>query len=151
MVPRPENDLFDSKIKKKQKEWDAMNERFPEEQVFDLADLVNLYQNYSEQSEVIKEFVETIKEIIELGSHDPFHFFQIDYHNNYAVLFFDTEENGNSFDLVVKDLNSNQLMPVVLTNCQDTVAFDKQNAFFYCQVDAYGRGKNVFRHIIGTV
>ena len=33
-----------------------------------------------------------------------------------AVLAFDTEQNGKSFDLIVKDLETNQLLPVLILN-----------------------------------
>lgn len=37
---------------------------------------------------------------------------------------FDTEQNGKSFDILVKDLRQNKLMPVLILNAMDEVAFD---------------------------
>jgi len=39
-------------------------------------------------------------------------------------MIFDTEQNGKSFDIVVKDLNSGKLLPVLILNALDEVAFD---------------------------
>jgi len=39
-------------------------------------------------------------------------------------MIFDTEQNGKSFDIVVKDLNSGQLLPFLILNALDEVAFD---------------------------
>ena len=127
-----------------------MSEKFPEETVFHVSDLVELYREHNGDP-VIKEFVEHMKTILEAGNRDPMHYFQIDLKANYAVLFFDIEDNGYSFDIIIKDLNSGKLTPAVLTNCQDEVAFDGQQGFFYTQVDASGRGKKVFRHQVGAV
>ena len=46
-------------------------------------------------------------------------------------MIFDTEQNGKSFDIIVKDLNSNQLMPVLILNAQDEVAFDDHQGIYY--------------------
>jgi len=62
----------------------------------------------------------------------------------------DTEQNGKSFDILVKDLSIGKLMPVLILNAQDEVAFDRQQGFYYVQVDASGRGKRVFRHQLGS-
>ena len=61
------------------------------------------------------------------------------------------EQNGKAFDIVVKDLTSGQMMPILITNCLDEIAFDSNEGFFYVQVDADGQGKRVFRHQIGTL
>lgn len=66
------------------------------------------------------------------------------------MLIFDTERNGKSFDMIVKDLTTDTLMPVLLLNANDEVAFDGHHGFFYTQVDAEGVGKRVFRHQVGS-
>ena len=48
-----------------------------------------------------------------------------------AVLAFDMEGTGKSFDLLVKDLDSNELMPVLIVNTDAQVAFDNFAGFFY--------------------
>ena len=67
-----------------------------------------------------------------------------------AVLALDTEQNGFSYDLIVKDLESGQLLPVLILNTDGEVAFDKLAGFYYTQVDPTGRGARVFRHQLGT-
>lgn len=57
-----------------------------------------------------------------------------------AVLAFDTEQNGHSYDLLVKDLEQDILLPVLILNTDGEVAFDKLAGFYYTQVDGVGRG-----------
>ena len=67
-----------------------------------------------------------------------------------AVLAFDTEQNGHSYDLLIKDLEQDMLLPVLILNTDGDVAFDKLAGFYYTQVDGVGRGAQVFRHQVGT-
>ena len=62
------------------------------------------------------------------------------------MLAFDTEQNGHSYDLLVKDLDQGALLPVLILNTDGQVAFDKLAGFYYTQVDSAGRGSQVFRH-----
>lgn len=48
-----------------------------------------------------------------------------------AVFAFDTEGSGKSFDLLVKDLDEDQLMPVLIVNTDAQVAFDNFAGFYY--------------------
>ena len=57
-----------------------------------------------------------------------------------TVLAFDTEQNGHSYDLLVKDLEQDILLPVLILNTDGEVAFDKLAGFYYTQVDGVGRG-----------
>ena len=66
------------------------------------------------------------------------------------MLAFDTECNGESFDLIVKDLEQDRLLPVLILNTDGQVAFDKLAGFYYTQVDGSGRGCKVFRHQVGS-
>ena len=66
-------------------------------------------------------------------------------------MIFDTEQNGKSYDIIVKDLNSNVMMPVLILNAQDEVAFDDHQGIYYTQVDADGIGKKVYRHQLGSL
>ena len=47
------------------------------------------------------------------------------------MIILDTEQNGKSFDIVVKDLNTNRLMPLLILNAHDEVAFDDHQGFYY--------------------
>lgn len=42
------------------------------------------------------------------------------------------------------------MMPVLILNAIDEVAFDKHAGMFYTQVDADGMGKRVFYHKFGS-
>ena len=60
---------------------------------------------------------------------------------------------NKSFDLLVKDLSINKLLPVLILNSPDgEVAFDKFSGFYYTQIsgDGGGRGQKVFRHQLGN-
>ena len=59
---------------------------------------------------------------------------------------FDTEQNGKSFDILIKDLEQDMLLPVLIMGTDGEVAFDKMAGFYYTQVDTNGRGARVFRH-----
>ena len=99
---------------------------FPEEVLFSIEDLVQYYRDYALADERIKDFVERIKEFIEQQSHHPLHYFQYNDRDDFCVLLMDTEQNGQSFDIIVKDLSSGQLTPVLILNAQDEVAFDRE-------------------------
>ena len=124
----------------------ALEEEFPEEMIFELGDLVDFYRKYAIEDHRIKEFVERIKVFIEQMTHQPLHYFQICEKHNFCVMIFDTERNGKSFDIIIKDLNSNSILPALLLNAHDEVAFDDNQGIYYTQVDADGIGKKVFRH-----
>ena len=59
--------------------------------------------------------------------------------------------NGKSFDIIVKDLSIDRLMPVLIHNTDGEVAFDKFSGFYYTQIDPSGRGYKIFRHQVGTL
>lgn len=61
--------------------------------------------------------MEKTKVFIEQMSHQPLHYFQINEHDNYCILIFNTELNEKAFDILVKDLKTGKLMPILLLNC----------------------------------
>ena len=82
------------------------------ETVFSLKDLINFYETYAMHDERIKMFCEKITDRVKLGEHqDLIYSFQIQSLDtefgkaNIAVLVVDTEQNGTSFDIIVKDLD----------------------------------------------
>jgi len=73
-----------------------------------------------------------------MQDHQPLHSFQLNEIESeeygsakIAVLVFDTERNGKSFDLIIKDLETNQLLPVLILNTDGEIAFDKFAGFYY--------------------
>lgn len=121
--------------------------------VFNLQDLITFYERYAVYDPRIKDFCEKITEMVKTGDHAALlHSFQT--HSvdseigkaNLAVIVLDTEGTGKSFDIIVKDLDQNVLMPVLILNSDGQVAFDQLAGFYYTQVDASGLGKRVFRH-----
>ena len=111
--------------------YKQLEKEFPEEVVFSLNDIVTWYQQNSLQNETIKDFVEKVKNFVELQEHDPFHFFQINTIDNYCVIIFDTERNGKAYDIMIKDLETGQLMPTLIVNALDEVAFDGDLGIYY--------------------
>jgi protease II len=116
--------------------------------------LKEFYKDFATKDQRIKEFVEKITDFVVTQEYQPLHSFQISDDQNFAVLAFDTEmtndsgESRHSYDLIVKDLSINRLMPVLILNTDGDVAFDKFNGFYYTQIDSEGgtRGAKVFRH-----
>lgn len=112
---------------------------YPEEKVFCLKDLQRLYENYAGHDPRIKEFVEKITEMVRVGDTDSLlHSFQINELQDtefgtarIAVLAFNTEQNGHSYDLLVKDLEQDLLLPILILNTDGEVAFDKLAGFYY--------------------
>lgn len=110
-----------------------------------------MYADYAAHDEVIKEFVEKIRDSLQLGGF-PLHYFQINDHDNYCVVFFDSQEQGKSFEILVKDLETGKVLPTLLTNCLDEVAFDKGDASFYYTITGpEGYGKKVMKHRLGAL
>ena len=123
---------------KERLEANKRNEQFPEETVFSINDLANLYECFAAQDERIKNFVEKVVEFVKTQEHEPLHNFQLqelvdtEYGTaRIAVLAFDTERNGKSFDLLVKDLDQDKLLPVLILNTDGQVAFDNLAGFYY--------------------
>lgn len=123
-----------------------------------MRDLQRLYESHAELDPRLKEFVERVTEMVRVGeSQSLLYSFQtcemVDSEfgsARIAVLAFDTENNGHSYDLLVKDLEQDRLLPVLILNTDGEVAFDKLAGFYYTQVDGVGRGSQVFRHQVGT-
>lgn len=132
-------------------------ENFPEEVVFSISDLKQYYADFAQRDPRIKEFVERVTDFVVTQEYQPLHSFQISEEQKFAVLSFDTEEvfgqaeGRQAFDLLVKDLSIDRLMPVLILNTDGQVAFDRFQGFFYTQVGLGGRGHKVFRHQLGTL
>jgi len=83
-----------------------------------------LYDNYAEHDSRLKEFVERVTEMVRIGETDSLLYsFQICELEDsefgsarIAVLAFNTENNGHSYDLLVKDLEQDMLLPVLILN-----------------------------------
>ena len=93
------------------------------EVIFSLNDIIKFYKNYALRDQRIKQFCEKITEMVKTGDHQSlFHSFQINKVDNefgkvnLAVIVIDTEQTGSSFDIVVKDLDQDVLMPVLILN-----------------------------------
>ena len=107
-----------------------------------------MYESYAHYDPRIKDFIEKVTEMVRVGDADTLlHSFQINElvdtefgTARIAVLALDTEQNGHSYDLLVKDLEQDVLLPVLILNTDGEVAFDKLAGFYYTQVDSAGRG-----------
>ena len=141
LPPYPYDPDLNDKLNFKQKEEakKRFEVEYPEEKVFCLRDLQRLYETGAQHDSRIKEFVEKITEMVRIGDTDTLlHSFQICELDDsefgtarIAVLAFDTEQNGHSYDLLVKDLEQNLLLPVLILNTDGEVAFDKLAGFYY--------------------
>lgn len=48
-----------------------------------------------------------------------------------AVIAFDTEQNGRSYDFLIKDLDQNLLLPILILNTDGEAAFDDLAGIYY--------------------
>lgn len=112
-----------------------------EQRVFKLSDLTPYYDHFALRNEAIKDFVEKISELAAVQTYDPIHYFNINKTENYAAIIFDTQRDGKNFDIIVKDVLLDRLMPMIILNSTGSVAFDQLNGFYYVLRDLNGRGK----------
>jgi len=60
-----------------------------------------------------------------------------------------SSQSNKQYDILIKDLKNNILLPIVLHNCNIDIAFDDYDGVFYCQKDFSNRFSKIFRHQIG--
>lgn len=87
-----------------------------EERIFTLQDISILYDEYALKISAVKEFVETLMETIELGRVNPLYWFTTNKEENYAAIIFDTYGEGDNYDVIIKDLLLDKLMPIIVRN-----------------------------------
>ena len=90
--------------------------------------------------------MERIREMLIVHDYDPFYWFSVSPDGGYLALFFDSHADGKSFDLLMMNLRSGTLEPIYFANTNGDVAFDRQNGFYFVQIDGSGRGTSLFRH-----
>lgn len=87
-----------------------------EEKIFSLKDITVLYDEYALRIKAVKEFTETLMETMELGRVNPLYWFTTNKEENYAAIIFDTYGEGEDYDIIVKDLILDKLMPIIVRN-----------------------------------
>lgn len=110
-----------------------------EEKIFKIADLTELYDNYALKIRAVKEFIETINEFIVMPKHNLLHWFLMNKTDNYAALVFSTINDGKNYDILVKDVLLNKMLPIIIRNSNSDIVFDQFSGFYYVLNDAEGR------------
>ncbi|CAI2370259.1 unnamed protein product [Moneuplotes crassus] len=121
-----------------------------EQRVFLLSDLTHLYDEYALKIPAIKEFIEELMKSLDEGNLSPLYWFNINHDENYAAIVFDTFGNGTTYDIVIKDLKLDKLLPIIVRNSEGVV-FDQFQGFYYPLKDAEGRAYRICRHQLGTM
>jgi protease II len=63
------------------------------------------------------------------------------------VLFFDCTGENKTYEIVIKDLESGKMMPCLIQNASDEVAFDfGAHSFYYVELGPDGKGTKVRKH-----
>ena len=118
--------------------------------IFGLRDFLNLNKAIDNIDINILDFTKKLLEKIENEDKVLIDFFLCP-KEIYLVLVFDLfQENSKSMDLLIKDIKSNILFPVIIHNSDGEIAFDKHGGIYFSEVDITGRGHKIFRHSIGS-
>jgi hypothetical protein len=112
-----------------------------EERIFTIGDLTELYDDYALKIRAIKEFIETVNEFIVMPKHNILHWFTMNKTENYAALIFDTINDGKNYDVIIKDVLLNKMLPIIIRNSNGDIAFDQFSGFYYILNNAEGRRK----------
>jgi protease II len=115
-------------------------------EVFGLKDFIELNTKYTDVN--FLDFTKKLLEAVE-NDRDCLYSFRLCPKEQFLVLFFDLKGDGKSFDVLIKDIANDILLPVVLYNCDFDIAFDKHDGFYYTQLDLFSRPCKIFRHQIG--
>ncbi len=112
-------------------------------------DLANLF--VSEENEGLRGYMERLRDILESGDFNPFQ--GVTANEQYAVIVLSLEDPTLSSyrDLLVKDLRSGKLLPLIVRGTSGEVALEGEDgaAFFYVACDSLdGRPNRVRRFSI---
>lgn len=173
-----ENTQFHSNHKNSKKNFDEYSKNeYNIKQIFGLEDLLNLNSVYTDPVflDFSKRLLEKLDqdetglesfEICPKGKY-LFLFFDVISTNtnsnltsesqaaksNNSTFNFEADSNNNSsnkhYDILIKDLHNDILLPVVLHNCDVNIAFDQFDGIFYTQKDISNRFSKIFRHQLG--
>jgi protease II len=116
------------------------------QEVFGLNDFIELNKRFTDLS--FLDFAKRLLDNMELERNLLVNFMMCP-KEQFLILFFDMNGDMRSFDILIKDIKNNVLLPIVIFNSDGNVAFDHFDGLFYTQVDMTGRPHRVFRHQIG--
>ena len=111
-----------------------------EERIFIVNDLTKLYDEYALKINAIKECIESINELIAFPTHNLIYWFETNISEDKAAIIFDINNDGKFYDILIKDLQTKCLLPIIVRNSNGDVAFDQLNGFYYVLRDLNGRG-----------
>lgn len=114
----------------------------------DLNKLMNTYENLD-----IINFVKDILDRIEEGEVFGEGILKTFYFSpdlKYLVIL-STNESSSTYNMIIKDLKLNVILPVIFKNVDISIAFDKHGGIYYTELDNEFRPSKVFRHQIGHI
>jgi len=117
------------------------------ELIFGLKDFINLNKVYDDIN--FLDFSKRILDRIEDEDDCLIDFF-LSPNEDFLILVLDMQNEAKSYDLIIKDIKNDILLPIIIYNTDGLVSFDKNNGIFYTQIDLNYRPCKVFRHQIGT-
>ena len=151
--------------------YNQTSKNYEIKELFGLNDLINLNKTFTDPIflELTKRLLDKIEleeatlESFEICPKNQFLFIFFDISNqnlNLENTDYDHKNNFNfesenkitenkSFDILIKDLKNDLLLPIVFHNCDGNISFDKFDGFFYTQKDITNRFCKIFRHQIG--
>ena len=115
-------------------------------EVFGLNDFIELNTRFTDLN--FLDFTKRLIDKIEMEE-DCLYDMYLNKNEQFLVLVFDMYGDQKSFDLLIKDIKNDVLLPVVIYNTDGKIAFDDFDGVFYTQRDISGRFHKVFRHQIG--
>ena len=127
-----------------------ISENESESIIFGLRDFLNLNKAIDNIDINILDFTKKLLDKIENEEKVLIDFFLCP-NERYLVLVIDFfQDESKSVDLLIKDIKSNILFPIILHNSDGEIAFDKEGGIYFTEVDITGRGHKVFRHSVGS-
>jgi len=127
-------------------ENDLKNKDIKIVEVFGLRDFIQLNERFTDTK--FLDFARRLLDSLEQDRDTLIHF-TLCPKEQYLVLFFDMQGDMKSFDILIKDLKNDILLPIAIYNSDGHVAFDNFDGLFYTQLDMSGRPNKTFRHQIG--
>lgn len=114
----------------------------------DLTKLMSIYDNIE-----IIEYVKDILDRIESGEvfgEGILKTFYISPNSEYLIIL-TTNELSSSYNMIIKDLKKDVIIPVIFKNVDISISFDKHGGIYYTEIDKELRPSKVFRHQIGII
>lgn len=129
------------------KKEDEENIKMYSKEIFGINDFIELNSKYNDL-----DFLKVAKNILDKleNGEEALISYSLCPKEQYLVLVFMLQDSSSKvYDIMVKDIKNDVLLPLVISNTNGIVSFDKFDGLFYTQLDITGRPSKIFRHQIG--